>query len=128
MRREALGVRRKHHDLLAWQQGVALVKAIYGLTQNFPQAELYALTSQMRRAAISVPANIAEGMGRNTTKELLQFLIIARGSLTELDTYLVLARELGYTKETDGIETTLDRVFGLIGGLINANRKAATPQ
>ena len=121
-------MRRNHHDLLAWQQGVALVKAVYSLTQNFPQAELYALTSQMRRAAISVPANIAEGMGRNTTKELLQFLIIVRGSLTELDTYLVLARELGYIKETDDIEATLDRVFGLIGGLINANRKAATPQ
>jgi four helix bundle protein len=121
-------VRRKHHDLLAWQQGVALVKAVSKLTQDFPRTELYALTSQMRRAAISVPANIAEGMGRNTTKELLQFLIIARGSLSELDTYLVLARELGYTKETEDIEITFDRVFGLIGGLINANRKPAALQ
>jgi four helix bundle protein len=68
-------VKRKHHDLLAWQQGVSLVKAIYRLTANFPHSELYGLTSQMRRAAVSVPANIAEGMGRNTTKELLQFLI-----------------------------------------------------
>jgi four helix bundle protein len=121
-------VRRKHHDLLAWQQAVALVKAIYRLTQNFPRSEVYALTSQMRRAAISVPANIAEGMGRSTIKELLQFLIIARGFLSELDTYLVLARELGYTKETGDIEITFDRVFGLIGGLINANRKPAAPQ
>ena len=115
-------------DLKVWEKAHHLTLQFYKATVGFPREELYGLTSQMRRAAISVPANIAEGMGRNTTKELLQFLIIARGSLTELDTYLVLARELGYTKETDDIETTLDRVFGLIGGLINANRKAATPQ
>ena len=120
-------MRRKHHDLLAWQQGIALVKAVFRLTQNFPQSELYALTSQMRRAAVSVPANIAEGMGRNSTKELLQFLTIARGSLSELDTYLVLTRELEYSKDTSDIETTIDRVFGLIGGLINAHRKPSTP-
>jgi four helix bundle protein len=72
-------VKRKHHDLLAWQQSIALVKIIYRLTENFPQSELYALTSQMRRAAVSVPANIAEGMGRNSTKELLQFLTMAKG-------------------------------------------------
>jgi four helix bundle protein len=116
-------VRRKHHDLLAWQQGIVLVKAVYRLTQRFPQSELYALTSQMRRAAVSVPSNIAEGMGRNSTKELLQFLMIARGSLSELDTYMVLAKELEYSKDTDDIETTIDRLFGLIGGLINAHRK-----
>jgi four helix bundle protein len=116
-------VRRKHHDLLAWQQGIALVKAVYNLTQSFLRDELHALTSQMRRAAVSVPANIAEGMGRNSAKELLQFLTIARGSLSEPDTYLVLTRELGYSKNTDEMERTIERVFGLIGGLINAHRK-----
>ncbi len=120
-------MRRKHHDLLAWQQGIVLVKAVYRLTQGFPQSELYALTSQMRRAAVSVPANIAEGMGRNSAKELLQYLTIARGSLSELDTYVVLARELEYSKDTTEIETTIDRVFGLIGGLINAHRKPSMP-
>jgi four helix bundle protein len=119
-------VKRKHHDLLAWQQGIELVKIIYRLTENFPQREVYGLTAQMRRAAVSVPANIAEGMGRNSTRELLQFLTIARGSLSELDTFVVLARELGYTKSTDQADNQLDRVFGLVGGLINSNRKTGS--
>ena len=115
---------RKHHDLLAWQQSIELVKIIYELTGSFPQSELYGLTAQMRRAAVSVPANIAEGMGRNSTKELLQFLMIARGSLSELDTFVVLARELGYARTTEQVDKQLDRVFGLVGGLINSYRKA----
>ena len=118
-------MKRKHHDLLAWQQSIALVKVIYRLTENFPQSELYALSSQMRRAAVSVPANIAEGMGRYSTKELLQFLTIARGSLSELDTYLVLAKELGYVNSTEQADNQLDRVFGLVGGLINSHRKSS---
>jgi len=118
-------VKRTHHDLLAWQQSIALVKVIYHLTASFPQSELYALTNQMRRAAVSVPANIAEGMARNSTKELLQFLTIARGSLSELETYLVLTRELGYASDTQQADTQVDRVFGLIGGLINSHRKSS---
>ena len=119
-------MKRKHHDLLAWQQSIELVKIIYRLTESFPQSELYGLTAQMRRAAVSVPANIAEGMGRNSTKELLQFLTIARGSLSELDPFVVLARELGYAKSADQVEAQLDRVFGLVGGLINSHRKAGS--
>lgn len=121
-------MRRKHHDLLAWQQGVALVKVIYRLTEAFPQSELYALTSQMRRAAVSVPANIAEGLGRNSAKELLRYLAIARGSLSELDTYLVLTRELGYASSTEQADVQIDRVFGLVGGLINSHRKSRAPE
>ena len=117
-------MKRKHYDLLAWQQSIEFVKIIYRLTESFPQSELYGLTAQMRRAAVSVPANIAEGMGRNSTRELLQFLIIARGSLSELDTFVVLARELGYAKSTEQADSQLDRVFGLVGGLINSQRKA----
>lgn len=119
-------MKRKHHDLLAWQQGIVLVKAVYRLTAGFPQNELYGLTSQMRRAAVSVPANIAEGMGRNSTKELLQFLVIARGSLSELDTYVVLSKELGFASSTEEIESLVDRVFALIGGLINSHRKSGS--
>ena len=119
-------MKRKHHDLLAWQQGIVLVKAIYRLTAGFPQSELYGLTSQMRRSAVSVPANIAEGMGRDSTKELLHFLIVARGSLSELDTYVVLSKELGFAPTTEEIESLVDRVFALLGGLINSHRKQGT--
>ncbi len=121
-------MKRKHHDLLAWQQSISLVKEIYRLTESFPQSELYALTSQMRRAAVSVPANIAEGMGRNSTKELLRFLAIARGSLSELETYLVLAREPGYASSTEQADNQIDRVFGLVGGLINSYRKSSVQE
>ena len=120
-------MKRKHHDLLAWQQSIVLVKLIYRLTENFPSSELYGLTSQMRRAAVSVPANIAEGMARNSTKELLRFLAVARGSLSELDTHLVLSRELGFANSTMEMEAQLDRVLGLIGGLINSYRKSSGP-
>ena len=70
-----------------------------------------------------MPANIAEGVGRNGARDRVQFLVIARGSLTELDTYIVLAKELGYASDTSEIEGIVDGVFGLIGGLINAERE-----
>lgn len=114
---------RKHHDLVAWQQAIALVKTVYAVSERFPANEIYGLTSQMRRAAISVPANIAEGVGRNGAKDRIQFFVIARGSLTELDTYAVLAKELGYASDTHGLNQIIDQLFGLIGGLINAERR-----
>ena len=117
---------RKHHDLIAWQQAIALVKNVYTLSGRFPQSEVYGLTSQMRRAAVSVPANIAEGVGRSGIKDRVQFFVIARGSLTELDTYIVLAKELGYASDTSEIEGIVDRVFALIGGLIKTERKKGT--
>ena len=116
-------MRRKHHDLLAWQQGIALVKAVYSCTARFPREEAFGLTSQMRRAAVSVPANLAEGAARNSTREFAHFLGIARGSLSELETYVVIARELGYLKDTDELEQTLDKVFKLLGGLLNAQKR-----
>ena len=116
-------MRRKHHQLVAWQAAIALVKKIYETTKFFPQNEVYGLTSQMRRAAVSVPANIAEGAGRTTSKEFVQFLSIARGSLSELNTYLVICKELGYLSDTSELEALIDRVFGLVGGLINSERR-----
>ena len=86
---------RSHRDLIVWQKAMDLVTTVYRLTENFPKSELYGLTSQMRRAAVSIPANIAEGQGRRLPGEFLQFLANARGSLLELDTHLEIAVRLG---------------------------------
>jgi len=80
-------------DLFVWQKGIELVNDIYKLTKQFPKDEVYGLTSQIRRAAISIPANIAEGCGRGTTKNYIQFLEISRGSLLELETLIIIAKK-----------------------------------
>ena len=87
-----------------------LVEAFYFLTQSFPKEEMFGLTSQIRRAAVSVPANIAEGAARKSTPELIQFLHIANGSLSELDTHLELAQRLGYLTIKDKVQQQLDDV------------------
>lgn len=114
---------RKHHSLLAWQRGVDLVKAVYSATAGFPPSELYGLTGQMRRAAVSVPANIAEGVGRSGNRDRIQFLVIARGSLNELETYVVIARDLGYLQQTEELDASINSMAALLGGLINAERR-----
>jgi four helix bundle protein len=90
---------RDYHDLLVWQKGMSLTKQIYQLTQAFPEAEKFGLVSQMRRAAVSVPSNIAEGQARSTTGEFVQFLSHAAGSASELGTQLILSVELGYCSQ-----------------------------
>ncbi len=85
-----------YRELIVWQRAIELVKAIYKLSATFPKDELYGLTSQIRRAAVSVPSNIAEGQARRTTGEFLNFLSQAEGSLAEVDTQLILAVELGF--------------------------------
>jgi four helix bundle protein len=89
-----------YKDLRAWKQSVDLALEIYRHTQNFPKNELYGLTSQLRRAAVSVPSNIAEGKGRSSDKELILFLHHSRGSLLELETQVFIARELAYIEES----------------------------
>lgn len=84
-----------YRDLLVWQKSIDWVEAIYGASRSFAPEERYGLTSQVRRAAVSVPANIAEGAERTTTGEYLQFLGVARGSLAEVETLIILARRLG---------------------------------
>src|SRR5688572_17975998 len=83
-------------DLVAWQKGMALVTDIYRATEEFPSREIYGLTNQLRRAAVSVPSNIAEGKGRLSKKEFVQFLAKARGSLCEVQTQLEISSNLGY--------------------------------
>jgi four helix bundle protein len=118
-------MKRNHRSLKAWQQSITLVEHVYKATQSFPKQEIFGLVSQMRRAAVSVPANIAEGSARSGTKELLQFLSIAAASLSELDTHVEIASRLGYI---DGAKLAqeIDDVGGLIMGLIASIRKRAT--
>ncbi len=115
-------MKRGHKDLRAWQSAMLLVEEIYGLTSTFPKEEMFGLTSQMRRAAISVPSNLAEGSARNGTKELLHFLGIATGSLAELDTQLELAARLGYCAEVSGVQSRLDEVSALTLALMKSLR------
>ena len=88
-----------YHDLIVWQKGIELVNDIYLITKNFPREELYGLTSQIRRSAISIPSNIAEGWGRGTIKNYLQFLQISRGSLFELETQIIIANKQDYVSQ-----------------------------
>ena len=85
-----------YRDLLAWQKGIKLAKAVYQLTANYPLDERFGLSNQMRRCAVSIPSNIAEGFGRSSNKELIQFLYISLGSSNELDTQLTISYELSY--------------------------------
>lgn len=89
------------HELQVWDKAHKLVISVYMATASFPKEELYGLTSQMRRAAISIPSNLAEGCGRNTQAELAQFSQIAMGSASELEYQLLLAHDLNYLSETD---------------------------
>jgi len=113
---------RGYKDLLVWRKGIDLVKEIYRMTKAFPADERFGLVSQMRRAAVSIPSNIAEGQARKTTGEFVQFLSQAEGSLAELDTQLILAEELGYSNPTQVASAT-----GLVSELkrmLNALRRA----
>ncbi len=90
-------------DLEVWKKGITLVTDIYVLTKNFPKEEVYGLTNQLRRAAVSIPSNIAEGAARQSNKEFIHFLYIALGSFVELDTQLIIAQNLNYINEKDFI-------------------------
>ncbi|HXK39538.1 MAG TPA: four helix bundle protein [Candidatus Paceibacterota bacterium] len=114
-----------YRDLIVWQRAVSLVKKIYELTEVFPKSEKYILVSQMRRAAVSIPANIAEGYARKHRPEYIQFLRIAFGSGAELETHLTVAREIGMLKDmvlAQGTETTLNEVMRMLNRLIASLR------
>jgi four helix bundle protein len=93
-----------YRDLIAWRKAMSLVAELYRITKTFPRDEMYGLTSQLRRAAVSVPSNIAEGQARFSSKEFHHFLSLARGSLVEVETQLLIAEDLGYISAMGGRE------------------------
>jgi four helix bundle protein len=115
---------QSYKELLVWQVSMDLVADVYRATKGFPREEIYGLTSQVRRSAVSVPSNIAEGQGRASRGEFVQFLCTARGSLFELETQMIIAKELGYLDPENGAEMIhkLTRVAQLLNGLITSLR------
>lgn len=108
-----------HKDLDVWKKSMDLVETIYKLTQKFPESEKFGLTSQMRRAAVSIPSNIAEGSARKGDKELIHFLHIALGSLSELETQYLIAVRLVFIEKEDVIEKQMIEVKKLLLGFRN---------
>lgn len=105
-------------DLDVWNLGIDFVVKIYEISKDFPGDERFGLTSQIRRAAVSVPSNIAEGQGRKSMKENIQFLHVAKGSLAEVETQLIICKRLGYIRDYDDIDITLKRLRSMLVGLI----------
>lgn len=109
-----------HRDLTVWQKGVSLSIAVYSLTEKFPREEIYGLSSQMRRASVSIPSNIAEGRNRGTRKDFQQFLRIAMGSCAELETQIIISKQIVKTEKLDytHIETLLIEVGKMLTTMI----------
>jgi four helix bundle protein len=116
---------KKYQDLVAWQKARLLVKAVYLTSRGFPREEIYALTSQIRRAVVSVPSNIAEGYGRGSLNDYVRFLQTARGSLYEVQTQLVLGGDLEYTpaSQVDALVLQSGEVSRILQGLIASLNK-----
>jgi four helix bundle protein len=115
----------RFRELRAWQLGMDLTERVYLLTNSFPKTEIYGLTSQIRRCAVSVPSNLAEGHGRTSGKEFLQFIAIAYGSVCELETQILLSHRLKYIEdiELETISTLLTETSKTIRGLQKAIRE-----
>lgn len=109
---------KSYRDLVVWQKAIALVTAVYTLTRGFPKEEMYGLAQQIRRSAVSVPSNIAEGGSKRSTKDYIRFLNIAYGSLSELETQLMIAVNLGFAN--DKIVDNLLQNTAEIGKMLNA--------
>jgi four helix bundle protein len=118
---------QNYKDLLVWQKGIALSKIVYRLTQKFPTIEKFGLVAQMRRAAVSIPSNLAEGQARHTTGEFIQFISHAEGSVAELDTQLIISAELRFCDKTDATPAfeLIDELRRMLNGL---RRKLAARQ
>jgi len=115
----------RHYGLQVWKDAMRLVREMYRITATFPEDERFGLVSQMRRAAVSIPSNIAEGAARGGRAELVRFLAIARGSLAELDTQLWIARDLGFLDDADPVQSAAQLLHARLNALITANRARA---
>ena len=120
---------KPHKKLNAWSDAVDLAQQIYKVSERFPSNEQFGLTSQIRRAAVSIPSNIAEGAARQTKKEFLNFLHIAKGSLSELDTQLEIARRLEYLDQArwKTLDERLERIDRMLSGLIRSLLRRNNP-
>jgi len=119
---------KSFRDLDVWHLGVELAETIYRVTARFPKCELFALSSQMRRAAVSIPSNIAEGRSRDSTREFLHFLAISKGSLAELETQLELAIRLDYTDSDLHAARTQSEVLGKKLSRLQTSVRARLPK
>ncbi len=119
-----------YENLEVWIEARKLVSMIYTMTKKFPKDELYGLTTQIRRAVVSVPSNVAEGCGRNTTKDKLQFFYISRGSLFEVETQMFVALDLNYITKEDKAElkNQIELCKKLLNGFINYNKSKLKTQ
>lgn len=113
---------KNYRELIVWQDGIKLAKAVYKLTEKFPKHEVYALADQIRRAVVSVPSNIAEGQARKAPGDFRRFLHIALGSLAEVDTQLILAQEFGYIvqEDVDSLDAQIQNLRKKLYALINS--------
>ena len=109
---------KNHKDLDVWKMSMDFVETVYRQSAMYPKEEMYGLTSQIRRAAVSVPSNIAEGAARQGNKEFIQFLYISLGSLSEVETQTMLAKRLGFTTNIDSLLSNIVRIKKMLNGLI----------
>lgn len=111
---------KTHNDLDVWKRSIELVTEIYTITKSFPKDELYGLVNQIRRAAVSIPSNIAEGAARKNTKEFIQFLYIALGSISELETQIIISQKLSYLDQTKSNKLLKEviQIISMLLGLI----------
>jgi four helix bundle protein len=111
-----------YKDLIVWQKGIELVDELYSVTKGFPKEEMFGLTNQIRRAAVSVPANIAEGWGRNSTKNYIQFIRISIGSLYEIETQLIIANNQNYitNQKKSALSARIDELGKMLKKLLKS--------
>jgi four helix bundle protein len=114
---------KDHKELDVWKHSIELVKDVYEITGKFPKDELYGLTNQIRRAAVSIPSNISEGAARHTEKEFIQFLYIALGSASELETQILISKELRFIDNIENELASIQSIMKMINGLIRHYKK-----